>query len=56
MQATTQTRLRLSDEAEDVLQRYGQLYGALKRKLYARVAAGGRRRQGDGVQDRVLPH
>ncbi len=41
MQATTQTRLALSEEAEDVLQRYGELYGTLKRKLYARVAAGG---------------
>jgi len=41
MQATTQTRLRLSDEAENVLQRYGEVYGSLKRKLYARVAAGG---------------
>ena len=41
MQATTQTRLRLSEEAETILQRYGELYGTLKRKLYACVAAGG---------------
>lgn len=40
MQATTQTRLHLNDEAEDVLQRYGQLYGSLNRYL-PRVAAGG---------------
>ena len=40
MQATTQTRLRLSEETEAILQRYGDLYGTLKRKLYARVAAG----------------
>jgi len=41
MQATTQTRLRLSEADENVLQRYGELYGTFKRKLYARVAAGG---------------
>ncbi len=35
MQATIQNRLRLSEEADNVLQRYG--------KLYARVAAGGGR-------------
>ena len=40
MQATTQTRLRLSEKAEAILQRYVDLYGSLKRKLYARVAAG----------------
>ena len=41
MQTTTQTRLRLSKEAESILQRYGDLHGTLKRKLYACVAAGG---------------
>ena len=41
MQATTQTRLRLSEEDETILQRLSELYGTLKPKLYARVAAGG---------------
>ena len=41
MQATTQTRLRLCEAAEDILQRFGECYGTLKRKLYACVAAGG---------------
>lgn len=41
MQATTQTRLALRAEQEAILDRYGDAYGALKRKLYARVAAGG---------------
>ena len=41
MQATTQTRLRLSEEAGTILQRFGELYGSLKGKLYARVAADG---------------
>ena len=37
MQATTQTRLHLSEEAQAILQRYGELYGMLKRKLCARA-------------------
>lgn len=37
MQATTRPRLRLSKDAENILQRYGELYGA----LYAHLAAGG---------------
>ena len=39
MQATTQTRPSLSPANFEVLDQMGQLYGSMKRKLYARVAA-----------------
>ncbi|ASL47827.1 hypothetical protein bAD24_III10550 [Burkholderia sp. AD24] len=41
MQATTQTRLLLPDADTQLLDRMASLYGSMKRKLYARVAAGG---------------
>lgn len=41
MQLTTQTRLLLPEAHALLLDRMGELYGAMKRKLYARVAAAG---------------
>jgi hypothetical protein len=41
MQATTQTRLRLSDLDALLLDQMVELYGSMKRKLYARMAAQG---------------
>ena len=41
MQATTQTRLPASSHDAQLLDRMAQLYGVMKRKLYARMAAKG---------------
>ena len=41
MQATTQTRLKLSDAQAHLLDRMAGLYGLMKRKLYARMAKQG---------------
>jgi hypothetical protein len=42
MQATTQTRLQLlSDDEAQLLDLLAELYGSMKRKLYARIAGGG---------------
>ena len=41
MQATTQTRLHLPQLDVLLLDRMGELYGSMKRKLYARIAADG---------------
>ena len=41
MQSSTQTRLLLPEAHALLLDRMGELFGAMKRKLYARVAAAG---------------
>ncbi|WP_109484029.1 hypothetical protein [Paraburkholderia sp. C35] len=41
MQSTTQTRLRLSSHDARTLDEMAALYGTMKRKLYARIAANG---------------
>jgi hypothetical protein len=39
MQSTTQTRLSLSSQDAQTLDRMAALYGSMKRKLYARILA-----------------